>query len=64
MNVAKAAHTIRETIFNPQIQAKQQTQGALVAQIEAEVVVLLQELVSDPDDDVKYYARRAINLIK
>lgn len=52
MNVCKTVQAIRKKLYQGQI-----TQ--IENQIDADLVQILNELMKDDDDDVKYYCRKA-----
>lgn len=55
LNVAKTIFTIRQKLQSGQI-------GATENAIESELLQILNDLKSDDDDDVKYYAKKSISM--
>ena len=55
MNVAKAIMTIRVNLRNTKF-------GAIENSIEADLLQILNDMKNDPDDDVKFYTKKAIAL--
>ena len=57
LNVAKTIYSIRQRIQGGQI-------GPMENAIESDLLSILNDLKSDEDDDVKFYAKKAISMIR
>ena len=57
LNVAKTIYSIRQRIQGGQI-------GPMENAIESDLLSILNDLKSDEDDDVKFYSKKAISMIR
>ena len=57
LNVAKTIYSIRQRIQSGQI-------GPMENAIESDLLSILNDLKSDDDDDVKFYSKKAISMIR
>ena len=57
LNVAKTIYSIRQRIQSGQL-------GPIENQVESDLLSILNDLKSDEDDDVKYYSKRAIAMLR
>jgi hypothetical protein len=57
LNVAKTIYSIRQRIQSGQL-------GPIENAIESDLLSILNDLKSDEDDDVKFYSKKAISMIR